>query len=120
MSGNKACNSILFIDTVTETVTEVSKPSENLFATDTVNNPKPKLGKQIGTIGNFEGETVIVNGKDDTISKQAQMGSALIVDANGEYIYLQSTFPMQTTVKCKVTSGKRSLIKKGMKVYLKP
>ena len=79
-----------------------------------------KLGGFIGVIDGFEGGDIIVNGKDDTIARQAPMGRSLIVDANGQYIYLQSTFPMQTVVKCKVTSGDRSLIKKGMKVYLKP
>ena len=78
-----------------------------------------KLGELIGSIGGFDGAEIIVNGKD-TIGRQAPMGRALIVDANGEYIFLQSTFPMQTIVKCKVTKGDRSLIKKGMKVYLKP
>ena len=80
--------------------------------------PKAQLGALIGSIGGFEGGDVVVNGRD-TIGKQAPIGSALIVDANGQYVYLQSTFPMQTVVKCKVTSGERSLIKKGMKVYLK-
>jgi len=81
--------------------------------------PKIKLGELIGTIGGFDGAEIIVNGKD-TIGKQAPMGRALIVDAKREYVYLQSTFPMQTVVKCKVTSGNRAQIKKGMKVYLKP
>ena len=85
----------------------------------TVETPKVKLGELIGTVGGFDGAEVIVNGKD-TIGRQAPLGRALIVDANGEYVYLQSTFPMQTVVKCKVTSGDRSKIKKGMKVYLKP
>ena len=78
-----------------------------------------KLGALIGTVGGFEGTDVVVNGKD-TIGRQAPIGRSLIVDANGQYIYLQSTFPMQTVVKCKVTSGDRTQIKKGMKVYLKP
>ena len=86
---------------------------------ETTKAPKVKLGEFIGTVAGFDGTEVIVNGKD-TIGVQAPMGRALIVDANGEYIYLESTFPMQTVVKCKVTSGKRSQIKKGMKVYLKP
>ena len=81
--------------------------------------PKIRLGELIGTIGGFDGAEIVVNGKD-TIGKQAPMGSSLIVDAKGEYVYLQSTFPMQTVVKCKVTSGDRTQIKKGMKVYLKP
>ena len=54
---------------------------------------KNKLGKLIGTIGGFEGADIVVNGKD-TIGSLAPVGQALIVDANGEYIYLQSTFPM--------------------------
>ena len=78
-----------------------------------------KLGEFIGTVGGFEGSNIIVNGKD-TIGRQAPIGRTLVVDANGQYIYLQSTFPMQTVVKCKVTSGDRTQIKKGMKVYLKP
>ena len=77
------------------------------------------LGKFIGTIGGFEGGDVVVNGRD-TIGVQASIGRALIVDANGQHIYLESVFPMQTVVKCKVTSGDRAKIKKGMKVYLKP
>jgi len=81
--------------------------------------PKIRLGELIGTIGGFDGAEIVVNGKD-TIGRQAPIGRALIVDAKGEYVYLQSTFPMQTVVKCKVTSGDRSQIKKGMKVYLKP
>jgi hypothetical protein len=81
--------------------------------------PKIKLGELIGTIGGFDGAEIIVNGKEG-IGRQAPMGRALIVDAKGEYVYLQSTFPMQTVVKCKITSGDRALIKKGMKVYLKP
>ena len=82
--------------------------------------PAVKLGQLIGVIGGFEGGDIVVNGKDDTIARLAPMGRNLIVDAGGQYIYLQSTFPMQTVVKCRVTSGDRSLIKKGMKVYLKP
>ena len=81
--------------------------------------PKIKLGELIGLIGGFDGAEIIVNGKD-TIARQAPMGRALIVDAKGQYVYMQSTFPMQTVVKCKVTSGDRAHIKKGMKVYLKP
>ena len=81
--------------------------------------PKIRLGELIGIVGDFDGAEIIVNGKD-TIGVQAPMGRALIVDAKGQYVYLQSTFPMQTVVKCKVTSGDRRLIKKGMKVYLKP
>lgn len=81
--------------------------------------PKIELGELVGIIGGFDGTDVIVNGKD-TIGGQAPIGRALIVDADGEYIYLQSTFPMQTIVKCKVTSGDHAHIKKGMKVYLKP
>jgi len=81
--------------------------------------PKIRLGELIGTIGGFDGAEIVVYGKDG-IGRQAPIGRALIVDANGEYIYLQSTFPMQTIVKCKVTSGDRAKIKKGMKVYLKP
>ena len=81
--------------------------------------PKIRLGELIGTVGGFDGAEIIVNGRD-TIGMQAPMGRALIVDAKGEYVYLQSTFPMQTVVKCKVTSGDRALIKKGMKVHLKP
>ena len=81
--------------------------------------PKIRLGELIGTIGDFQGADVVVNGRD-TIGRQAPIGRALIVDARGQYIYLQSTFPMQTVVKCKITSGDRAQIKKGMKVYLKP
>ena len=81
--------------------------------------PKIRLGEFIGTVGDFDGAEIVVYGKD-TIGRQAPIGRALIVDAKGQYIYLQSTFPMQTIVKCKVTSGDRSQIKKGMKVYLKP
>jgi len=81
--------------------------------------PKIRLGELIGTIGGFDGAEIVVNGKD-TIGRQAPIGRALIVDAKGQYIFLQTTFPMQTIVKCKVTSGDRSQIKKGMKVYLKP
>ena len=80
---------------------------------------KMRLGELIGVIGGFEGGDVVVNGKD-TIGVQAPIGRALIVDVNGQYIYLQSTFPMQTVVKCKVINGERAQIKKGMKVYLKP
>ena len=80
---------------------------------------KVKLGELIGVIGGFEGADIIVNGRD-TIGRQAPVGRALIVDANGQYIFLQSTFPMQTVVKCRVTSGDRAQIKKGMNVYLKP
>ena len=77
-----------------------------------------KLGRFIGTIGGFEGTDVVVNGKD-TIGRQAPIGRSLIIDAGGEYIYLQSTFPMQTVVKCRVIKGDRSKIQRGMKVYLK-
>jgi len=86
---------------------------------EVVELPKIRLGELIGTIGSLEGSDVIVNGRD-TIGRQAPLGRALIVDAKGQYIYLQSTFPMQTVVRCKITSGDRSHIKKGMKVYLKP
>ena len=81
--------------------------------------PKIRLGEFIGVIGDFAGADVVVHGRD-TIGRQAPMGRALIVDAKGQYVYLQSTFPMQTVVKCKITSGDRAHIKKGMKVYLKP
>jgi len=81
--------------------------------------PKIRLGELIGIVGGFEGAEIIVNGKD-TIGIQAPIGRALIVDAKGQYVYLQSSFPMQTVVKCKITSGERAHIKKGMKVYLKP
>ena len=87
--------------------------------TDAEKSTDVKLGALIGTVGGFEGTDVVVNGKD-TIGTQAPIGRVLIVAANGEYIYLQSTFPMQTVVKCKVTSGDLAKIKKGMKVYLKP
>jgi len=90
------------------------QPSENITEI-----PKIRLGELIGTVGGFEGADIIVNGKD-TIGIKAPIGRALIVDANGQYVYLQSTFPMQTVVKCRVTSGDRVHIKKGMKVYLKP
>ena len=86
---------------------------------EVVELPKIRLGELIGIVGGFDGAEIIVNGKD-TIGIQAPMGRALIVDAKGQYVYLQSTFPMQTVVKCKVTSGDRGLIKKGMKIYLKP
>ena len=97
--------------------TEDSKVQKNTSNGEDI--PKVTLGKLIGTIGGFDGADVIVNGKD-TIGRQAPMGQTLIVDANGQYIYLESTFPMQTVVKCKITSGDRTYIKKGMKVYLKP
>lgn len=103
----------------------------NFYFSDTDNNrirritygePEPavKLGELIGTIGAFDGADVIVNGTTDAIGRQAPIGSVLIVEADGQYIYLQSIFPMQTIVKCRVTSGDRSQIKRGMKVYLKP
>ncbi|MCL1833583.1 MAG: hypothetical protein FWG49_03685 [Leptospirales bacterium] len=82
--------------------------------------PKIRLGELIGAVGGFDGAEVIVNGKSDAIGRQAPIGRTLIVDAKGEYVYLQSTFPMQTVVKCKITSGDKAHIKKGMKVYLKP
>ncbi|MDR3237715.1 MAG: hypothetical protein LBT84_04350 [Spirochaetia bacterium] len=87
---------------------------------DVADLPRIRVGELIGTVGGFEGNDIIVNGKD-AIGIKAPIGRALIVDVKGgEYVYLQSTFPMQTVVKCKLISGDRKLIKKGQKVYLKP
>ena len=86
---------------------------------ETFNSKEGILGEFIGVVGDFQGAEIIVNGRD-TIGVQAPIGRGLVVDANGQYVYLQSTFPMQTIVKSKVVSGDRGLIKKGMKVYLKP
>ena len=86
---------------------------------DTTEVQESKLGKFIGVVRDFDGAEIVVSGKDD-IGVQAPMGCALVLEADGQYIYLESTFPMSTMIKCKVTSGNRKLIKKGMKVYLKP
>jgi len=104
-------NKISFIDVVTgKEIASAGKIAET---------PTIRLGALIGTIGNIEGGEITVSGKD-TIGRQAPMGRMLIVDANGQYIYLQSSFPMQTIVKCKIIGGDRTQLKKGMKVYLKP
>jgi len=71
----------------------------------------------IGTIRGFQGSDVIVYG-NDTIGILAPIGKVLVVDADGERIYLQSTFPMQTVVRSKVIRGNRAHLKIGMKVYL--
>jgi len=71
----------------------------------------------IGAVGGFQGGDVVVNGNDG-IGRQAPIGKVLVVDADGERVYLESTFPMQTVVKGRVIRGDRAKIKKGMKVYL--
>ena len=84
---------------------------------------KIKLGELIGVVGGFDGDEIIVSGKYG-IGSKASMGRMVIVEVDaekGQYIYMKSTFPMMTDIKCKViNAGDRKLIKKGMKVYLKP
>ena len=48
------------------------------------------------------------------------MGAWYIVDTGKKKIFIEATFPMMTTAKCRVAAGDISEIKPGMKVYRKP
>ncbi len=74
--------------------------------------------KRVASIEQVKGKEVII--KHSNVSKSFLMGDKLHVVVNGESITLEVTFPMQTSSKCRLTSGdaaKLTLIKKGMPVF---
>lgn len=74
--------------------------------------------KRVASIEQVKGKEVII--KHSGASKSFIMGDKLHVVVSGESITLEVTFPMQTSSKCRVTSGdaaKLIMIKKGMPVF---
>ncbi len=76
------------------------------------------FGSQIATVSSIKGGEIIIAGHN--LSEKIFMGAWYIIDTGSEKIFIEATFPMMTTAKCRIADGDLKNIKPGMKVYRKP